>query len=173
MRQDVVISVFGSIDSAEAIQDLIAAAAAEGSIDWEGGLDESEAFVHLRSCSEDGKPLILTKKDTNYLFDEVTSVCKEHGLSYVMNMGDTGCEAFSAQQSWTPGMAADFVSPCEDDKVQVSLSDVKAAAAGGMEAVTDMIARIETMTLSNVSSRRIAVSEDAVNDFLAGEEARP
>jgi len=173
MRQDVVISVFGSIDSAEAIQDLITAAAAEGSIDWEGGMDESEAFVHLRSCSDDGKPLTLTRKDTNYLFDEVTSVCKEHGLSYVMNMGDTGCESFSSLQSWTPGMAADFVSSCDDDEVQVNLSEVKAAAAAGMDAVMEMVSRIERMALSDVRVRAVSVSEEAVNDFLAREEARP
>lgn len=173
MKQDVVITVFGKIENAGTIQALVGAAAEEGSVDWEGGLDEYEAFVHLCSCSEDGKPFTLTRQDTNILFDEVTAVCKEHGLSYVMNMGDTGCEGFSALQSWAPGMVTDFISSCDDDEVQVALSDVKKASGTGIEAVRELVSRLETMTLSNVRSRRISVGEEAKNEFLAKDAAMP
>lgn len=173
MRQDVVITVFGDVRTAEAIGDIVAAAAAEGCIDWERGIGEDEAFAYLCSCSEDGKPFSLTRHDTSDLFDEVVSVCKEYGLSYVMNMGDTGSEGFSAMQSWAPGMPKDFVSSCDDGKVQISLSDVKKAAAKGLEAVNGLVSRLEAMTLSNIEVKRIAVAAEAVEAFLEKEAMSP
>lgn len=174
MRQDVTITIFGKIETAEALGELAEAAASEGSSDWgSGGFgDEGEAAEYIIDASAEGDEVSLCRQDTYTLFNEVTSVCRERGLSYVMLTGDTGSEGFDTMHSWAPGMEKQFECPCDNEKPYIPLSDVQRALKGGLDGIKALAQKVEAQTLLK-ASKKLEVSKAAIDAYMADDETSP
>jgi len=165
MRQDVQIEIIGSLESSEALEALAEAVAEEGRVDWGAGFsDGSEAARHIIECAGKNESIVLTRSDTNYPFDNVTEVCRKYGLSYRMELGDTGCEFLDTIIAWKPGMDEPFEASVDGHEIRVPLSEISAASVKGLDAVKELVDRYREGVMADMKGG-ITVAPEVVKAF--------
>lgn len=146
MRSDVVIEIFGEVSDVNAIRNLAEQAAAEGMIDWDTSFDENEFVGFLIEAANDGRAFVLTRQDTGNFFEGVTSACQAAALSYVVSFGPSGDERYTNGFSWQPGMSEEFKFDTDGADVTITLASVRSAAAMGIDAINELVARTSRFT---------------------------
>lgn len=144
MASDVTIEIYGkvTIESAAEILGLAQAVEAEAMVDWDRPVDADELLDLMKEAAEQGRPLLLTRSDTNNHFDLVTGACQAADLSYVVNYGPSGTEGYTDGISWTPGMEAEYHFEISGDGPSIKVSEVMALMAKGQE---EMKAHLDTL----------------------------
>lgn len=171
MGQDVVMWVFGKIDRIKVLTGLARTAAEDkAGLDWNVVMDHYEAEEAIVDAAQDGKHLLLLKKDSSYPLDQVTDFCRANGLSYQKSVGPKDEDGYDFREEWMPGMAeARIVALGDDDKPAIPLEKAKEAANQGIEAVQSLIQSYETV-FPNKGDMKLVVSEDVIAVWQAENE---
>lgn len=148
MSSDVTIQIFGTVSMANpaAIDALAAEVAEEGTLDWTESILDDEIVDLLVEAAEEGRALLLTRSDTNNLFAGVTSACQDLGLSYVVNVGESGDDGYTSGFSWAPGMESEFHFSLTDDAPALKVSEIRQLLGRGDNALQKRLDELESRT---------------------------
>ncbi len=140
-RQDVTIEIAGKIDSIDVFSGLAQAALDDSAcLDWNDGLNPGDGEEAIVAAAALQRTLFFCKSDTSYALGGLREFCREHGLSYLMSSGETGCDDFNTLTVWRPGMTSERdVHVNGRANLTVPLSDLKNATSTGLEAVNELI----------------------------------
>lgn len=143
MASDVVIEIFGKVTNPEAIHALAFEASEEASVDWSVAVEQATFIELVNEAAATERALMLTRKDTNNLFEGVTAACQEAGLAYVVTSGPTGEDFYTDGFSWAPGMDEEFHYELANSEPAIKIKDIRSQLAKGMPEFEKFIATIE------------------------------
>lgn len=133
------IKIYGSSTEVEAILDVMEAASEETVLGLRDGIDSAILLQKMEDAVTKGEALSLFRKGYNDVFDNVTGLCKEAGLSFVVFMGERGEEGCSHGWGWKPGMAEDHHFLVNDEEPVLTLSSLDRVSKQGPDAINELI----------------------------------
>jgi hypothetical protein len=167
MASDVIIEIFGQIDTLDGLLAVAAAAAEEALIDWTTPINEVEAAeAMIDAANWSASPFRLTRSDTHNHFDAVSAACRAHGVAYARYSGSTGSDGYDEAVAWKPGMEREGVFATDGAQPVIPLEAIAKAASEGIDAVRALVKKHQAASISEVE-RTLSVADDVVEAYEA------
>lgn len=162
MKHDVTINVFGSIDDAEALSDIVRAAASEGALTWRSVSTVAEILDDVAYSQEYRDSMTLFANDlgdTDDMFPELRALAQRHGLSYVVAYGSPVNHIVDRGFRWTPSHSDEqhFIVGA-DSRPIVPTSMLKEAIVEGPDAVRRLVEEYDALENDDA----LVVPEDVI-----------
>lgn len=165
MSSDVVIHIFGDIDSEGVLSSLARLGSKEGGLDWDSQSAVEDVADYIVEMAQSGQAVTLVANDVGRIddmFPQLRSFAQTADLSYTIEFGPAGLEGYDQGISWRPGLSEEqFFDIGNDGAASILLTELKDALAGGIEAISDLV----ESTAEKTEIGHISVTQSAIDAF--------